>query len=64
MVFLDVRSVEAAERALEFFRRHFADRRGVGIEMSPRAVGLLMDPRELAASCALLASDLLHALGR
>ncbi len=53
-----------ARDALEFFRRQFASRVGEGIEMAVRAVGALDDPVEIAASCELLANELLTELER
>ena len=48
-----------AKDALDLLRSQFADRAGEGIEMAVRAVGTLGDPAEIAASCEVLASDLL-----
>lgn len=53
-----------AEQALELLEQQFASRAGEGIEMAVRAVGVLDDPEEIAASCELLARDLLEAVGR
>ena len=50
--------------ALDLLRSQFADRAGEGIEMATRAVGALADPAEIAASCEVLASDLLGEVGR
>lgn len=50
-----------AETAIELLERQFADRAGEGIAMAIRAVGGLEDPEEIAASCELLAKDLLRA---
>lgn len=49
-----------AERALELLRQQFADRAGEGIAMAVRAAFALEDAEEIAASCELLANDLLR----
>jgi hypothetical protein len=53
-----------AEGAVELLRQQFADRAGEGIAMAVRAAGSLEDAEEIAASCELLASDLLGELAR
>ena len=53
-----------AEEALDLFRLQFAKRAGEGIEMAVRAAGVLGDPAEIAASCEVLAGDLLREAGR
>ena len=54
---------QVAEDALALLRSQFANRAGEGIEMAVRAVGVLGDPSEIAASCEVLASDLLGEVG-
>jgi hypothetical protein len=46
----------------DLLRRQFAVREGLGVEMTLRAVGPLADSEEVAASCEVLASDLLRAI--
>lgn len=58
----DARSKEAAVSALGLVRELFARRDGVGVEMAVRSVGALADADEIAASCEVLANDLLDAL--
>jgi hypothetical protein len=41
----------------------FGDARGPGAQMAVRAAGPLADPSLIAESCAILASDLINALG-
>lgn len=53
-----------AEEALDLLGQQFANRAGQGIEMAVRAVGALDDDEGIAASCELLASDLLKELKR
>ena len=53
-----------AEEALDLFGSQFANRAGEGIEMAARAAGVLGDPAEIAASCEVLAGDLLNEVGR
>jgi hypothetical protein len=60
----DDRSSDVAEGGIALLREQSADRRAVGVEMILRAVGLLADPEEMAASTEDLATDLLQALGR
>ncbi len=49
-----------AEEAVQFLRHQFANRAGEGIAMAVRAVGSLADAEEIAASCEMLANDLLR----
>lgn len=58
------RSHEASESALLLLQQQFAAPRGIGIAMVVRSVGPLADPEEIAASCEVLAVDLLRSLGR
>ena len=53
-----------AEKALDLLGLQFANRAGEGIKMAIRAVGVLDDPAGIAASCEVLAGDLLRAMGR
>ena len=55
----DSRSAEAAMAGRELLAAQFTSRAGVGIEMATRAVGPLADPEEIAASCQVLADELL-----
>ena len=50
--------------ALDLLRSQFVNRAGEGIEMAVRAVGVLGDPAEIAASCEVLAGELLREVGR
>ena len=49
--------------ALDLLRSQFVNRAGEGIEMAVRAVGVLGDPAEIAASREVLAGDLLVEVG-
>lgn len=60
----DDRSRDAATTALGLLRDQFAQRAGVGIEMTVRALGRLAVADEIAASCEILAGDLLAQLER
>lgn len=60
----DGRSAEVAASARELFRQQFALPTGEGIAMAVRSVGVLADAAEIAASCEILANELLDALGR
>ncbi|HEU4407687.1 MAG TPA: hypothetical protein VFS43_20655 [Polyangiaceae bacterium] len=60
----DERSSEVAASACAWFRQQFAEPTGEGIAMAVRSVGVLADAAEIAASCEVLANDLLDALGR
>lgn len=63
-ILADPRSKDVSEAGLGLLRELFVDRPATGIEMLLRAVGSLEDPEQIAASCKLLAEDLLHALGK
>jgi hypothetical protein len=52
------------EEALTHLAVLFGSDSALGSQMAARAVGLLDDPETIAASCAVLAQDLLEALGR
>jgi hypothetical protein len=56
----DANARPVAEEAVDLLRQLFANRAGEGITMAIRAVGGLEDPEEIAASCELLANDLLR----
>lgn len=58
----DPKSSETTRLGRELLEQQFANPRGIGVEMAVRAVGLLMNPDEVAASCQALTSDLLVAL--
>ena len=60
----DRNAAPAAEAALDLLRSQFASRAGEGVLMATRAAGGLEDPAEIAASCELLAVDLLEAVAR
>ena len=53
-----------AEKALDLLGLQFANRAGEGIKMVIRAVGVLDDPAGIAASCEVLAGDVLRKMGR
>ena len=63
-LFADGNAAPAAEVALDLLRSQFASRAGEGILMATRATDGLEDPAEIAASCELLAADLIEAVGR
>lgn len=52
---------EVTQEALRILRDHFTDASAAGAQTAARAVGTLMPPEEVAASCAALASDLMQA---
>jgi hypothetical protein len=58
----DARSADAAKAGRTLFEVQFATRAGIGVEMAIRSAGPLANPDEIAASCAVLAGDLLAAL--
>lgn len=58
----DNRSRDAATRARGLLEAQFANRDGVGVKMAIRSVGALASADEVAASCEVLATDLLAAL--
>ena len=58
----DPRSSEVSKAAEGMLRQLFADPHGIGIEMTVRATRGLTNPREISASCVILAKDLLHEL--
>lgn len=58
----DTRSTACARRGIELLQAQFGSADAVGTVMAVRAAGLLADPDEIAASCTLLAADLLGAL--
>ena len=58
----DDRSASAARRGRELLVEQFARSTGVGVRMTIRSVGNLVDPDEIAASCEALVEDLLSAL--
>lgn len=60
----DGRSAAVAHAGLELLQRDFGVRNGLGVEMATRAVGVLENHDELAASCELLVQDLIDALKR
>ena len=60
----DRNAAPATEVALDLLKSQFASRAGEGIMMAIRAVGGLENSAEIAASCELLASDLLGELRR
>jgi hypothetical protein len=51
---------EVTRDALDVLREHFTDARAAGPQMAVRAAGALLPAEVVAASCAALASDLLH----
>src|SRR5690606_30280219 len=53
-----------AEEAIELVRQLFGDRAGEGIAMAVRATFGLEDEEEIAASCEVLANDLLREVSR
>jgi hypothetical protein len=53
---------DVTREALDILREQFTDARAAGPQMAARAAGTLMAPDVIAASCAALASDLLHAI--
>ena len=53
---------EVTREALGILRDHFTDARGDGPQMAVRAAGALLPAEVVAASCAALTSDLLHAI--
>lgn len=55
---------EITREALGVLRNHFADPRAAGSQMAGRAVGALMSGDEVAQSCAILASELIQAVGQ
>jgi hypothetical protein len=59
----DARSADAAKAGLALLSQQFCERGAIGIQMASRSVGALVDPAETAASCKILAQDLLAALG-
>lgn len=58
----DERSESATRAGRALLEEQFANRNGIGVEMAIRAVGVLADPGEIAASCEALVGDLLAAL--
>lgn len=58
----DERSREIVGEAINLFREQFSTPESPGIEMAIRAVGPLMDPELVKASCLVLAQDLLQKL--
>lgn len=59
----DARSADAAKAGLVLLAQQFCVRNAIGVQMASRSVGPLADPAEIAASCEMLAQDLLAALG-
>ena len=59
----DLMSREVTLEALASLRTLFADQRAAGTAMAVRAAGALADADAIAESCAILASDLLKAVG-
>ncbi|WP_426748463.1 GSU2403 family nucleotidyltransferase fold protein [Myxococcus faecalis] len=59
----DPKSSEPTRLGLELLEQQFSAPQGIGVEMTVRAVGPLMDPDEVAASCQALTNELLSALG-
>jgi hypothetical protein len=59
---VDTRSAETAKTAQTLLQSQFVARAGIGIEMAIRSAGPLVDPDEIAASCVVLAGDLLAAI--
>lgn len=59
----DLRSADAAKAGLDLLAQQFCVRNAIGVQMALRSVGPLADPAEIAASCEVLAQDLLAALG-
>jgi len=59
----DARSADAAKAGLALLAQQFCARGAIGIQMALRSIGPLVDPAETAASCEILAQDLLTALG-
>ncbi len=60
----DARSAAVAKAGMELLQQDFGTRDGLGIQMAIRAVGVLADHDELAASCEVLVRDLVNALDR
>ena len=60
----DYNARPVAEEALELLGAQFANRAGEGIRMAVRAVGVLDNPAEIAASCEVLAGDVLTKMSR
>jgi hypothetical protein len=58
----DDRSAATAKVGRTLFEAQFAKRTGVGVEMAIRSAGPLADADEIAASCEVLAKDLLRSL--
>ncbi len=60
----DARSAVVAKAGMDLLQRDFGMRDGLGVQMAIRAVGVLADHDELAASCEVLVRDLVNALER
>ncbi len=60
----DKRSRDVSEAALSLLGQQFTSESSVGVKMVLRAIGSLADPKEIAASCKILATDLLDAVER
>lgn len=60
----DYNARPVVEEALDLLGSQFANRAGEGIRMAARAVGVLDDPAEIAASCEALTGDVLTRMGR